>query len=52
MLVITAGTAGESFSLYAGIAQIPMYFAPLLLMPLLRRSLRARQDGDPAPRNR
>jgi len=41
MLVITAGTAGESFSLYAGIAQIPMYFAPLLLMPLLRRSLRA-----------
>lgn len=40
MLVITAGSAGEAFSLYAGIAQIPMYFAPLLLMPLLRRSLR------------
>lgn len=41
ILVITAGTAGEAFSLYAGIAQIPMYFAPLLLMPLLRRSRRA-----------
>ncbi len=38
MLVITAGTAGEIFSLYVGIAQIPMYFAPLLLTPLLRRS--------------
>jgi BASS family bile acid:Na+ symporter len=37
MLVITAGTAGEVFSLYVGIAQIPMYFAPLLLTPLLRR---------------
>ena len=31
MLVITAGTAGEMFSLYFGLAQIPMYFAPLLL---------------------
>lgn len=38
MLVITAGTAGEMFSLYVGIAQIPMYFAPLLLTPLLRLS--------------
>ena len=38
MLVITAGTAGEVFSLYVGIAQIPMYFAPLLLSPLIRRS--------------
>ncbi len=38
MLVITAGTAGETFSLYVGIAQIPMYFAPLLLSPFLRRS--------------
>jgi predicted Na+-dependent transporter len=36
MLVITAGTAGEVFSLYVGIAQIPMYFAPLLLTPVLR----------------
>ena len=36
MLVITAGTAGEMFSLYVGIAQIPMYFAPLLLMPLVK----------------
>ncbi|WP_187272237.1 bile acid:sodium symporter [Zeimonas arvi] len=40
MLVVTAGTAGEAFSLYVGVAQIPMYFAPLLLMPFLRRSLR------------
>lgn len=46
MLVITAGTATEAFSLYAGIAQIPMYFAPLLLMPLLRRSRRV-HDGSP-----
>lgn len=38
MLVITAGTAGEAFSLYVGIAQIPMYFAPLALSPFLRRS--------------
>ncbi|HLT25974.1 MAG TPA: hypothetical protein VK047_04700 [Zeimonas sp.] len=38
MLVITAGTAGEAFSLYTGIAQIPMYFAPLALGPFLRRS--------------
>ncbi len=40
MLVITAGTAGETFSLYTGIAQIPMYFAPLALGPFLRRSRR------------
>ncbi len=40
MLAITAGTAGEVFSLYVGIAQIPMYFAPLLLTPLLRRARR------------
>lgn len=38
MLVVTAGTAGETFSLYVGIAQIPMYFAPLLLSPFVRRS--------------
>jgi len=42
MLVITAGTAGEAFSLYVGITQIPMYFAPLALTPFLRRSLRLR----------
>jgi len=42
MLVVTAGTAGEAFSLYVGIAQVPMYFAPLLLAPFLRRSLRRR----------
>lgn len=40
MLVVTAGSAGEAFSLYTGIAQIPMYFAPLALGPFLRRSLR------------
>ncbi|MCD6679070.1 MAG: bile acid:sodium symporter [Burkholderiaceae bacterium] len=40
MLVVTAGSAGEAFSLYTGIAQIPMYFAPLLLGPFLRRSRR------------
>lgn len=38
MLAITAGSAGETFSLYVGIAQIPMYFAPLLLMPFVRRA--------------
>lgn len=46
MLVITAGTAGEAFSLYTGIAQIPMYFAPLALGPFLRRS-RRRAPGGP-----
>ncbi|MEZ5652535.1 MAG: hypothetical protein R3E87_18505 [Burkholderiaceae bacterium] len=40
MLIITAGTAGEVFSLYVGVAQIPMYFAPLLLTPLVRLSQR------------
>ncbi len=38
MLVITAGTAGPTFSIYVGIAQIPMYFAPLLLTPFVRRA--------------
>lgn len=38
MLVITAGTAGETFALYVAIAQIPMYFAPLALSPFLRHS--------------
>ncbi|MGE0310302.1 MAG: hypothetical protein AB7P21_01585 [Lautropia sp.] len=37
MLAATAGTAGETFALYAGLAQIPMYFAPLLLGPMVRR---------------
>ena len=40
MLAITAGTAGEVFSLYVGIAQIPMYFAPLVVTPILRRARR------------
>jgi BASS family bile acid:Na+ symporter len=40
MLVVTAGTAGETFSLYVAIAQLPMYFAPLVLGPFLGRSRR------------
>ena len=35
MLAITAGSAGETASLYFGIAQIPMYCVPLLLTPLV-----------------
>ncbi|MDA0226131.1 MAG: hypothetical protein O2975_08490 [Proteobacteria bacterium] len=42
MLAITAGTAGETFALYVGVAQIPMYFAPLLLMPFVRRGIGGR----------
>ena len=40
MLAITAGTAGPTFSLYVGVTQIPMYFAPLALTPFVRRSRR------------
>jgi bile acid:Na+ symporter, BASS family len=40
LLVVTAGTAGEWFSLYVAIVQIPMYFAPLLLGPWLARARR------------
>ncbi len=36
-LVITAGTAGEAFQMYAGLAQIPLFCAPLLLSPIARR---------------
>lgn len=38
MLVLTSGTAGPLFSLYTGVAQLPMYCAPLLLAPLVRRA--------------
>ena len=38
MLVVTGGTAGAEFSLYVGLAQIPMYFAPLALGPFVRRA--------------
>ena len=38
MLAITAGSAGQAFSLYVGVAQIPMYFAPLALTPFVRYS--------------
>jgi len=38
MLAVTAGTAGPEFSLYVGLAQIPMYFAPLALGPFVRRA--------------
>jgi len=37
---VATGTAGEAFSPYVDVAQIPMYFAPMLLAPFLRRSLR------------
>jgi len=51
MLVITAGSAGDAFSLYTGIAQIPMYFAPLALGPFLRRSRRlSAPTAAPTPR--
>ncbi|MGE0797013.1 MAG: hypothetical protein AB7G13_06145 [Lautropia sp.] len=43
MLVVTSGTAGETFALYVAIAQLPMYFAPLLLSPLAAR-LRSRSQ--------
>ena len=36
MLAVTAGSAGPAFSIYVGLAQIPMYFAPLLLGWVLR----------------
>ena len=36
-LVVTAGTAGEAFQMYAGLAQIPLFCAPLLLSPLVRK---------------
>lgn len=36
-LVVTAGTAGDAFQMYAGLAQIPMYCAPLLLSPFARK---------------
>jgi len=45
MLAVTLGTAGEAFALYVGIAQIPMYFAPLLLGPFVRRSFQERRHS-------
>lgn len=38
LLAVTAGSAGSEFGLYVGIAQIPMYCAPLALAALLRYS--------------
>jgi len=35
-LAVTAGTAGEAFQMYAGLAQIPLFCAPLLLSGVLR----------------
>jgi BASS family bile acid:Na+ symporter len=35
LLVVTAGTAGEDFQLYCGLAQLPMYFVPLVLGPIV-----------------
>ena len=48
MLVVTAGSAGEAFSLYVAITQLPMYCAPLVLGPFLRRS-RRHAARSPAP---
>ena len=36
-LAVTAGTAGEAFQMYAGLAQIPLFCAPLLLSGVARR---------------
>ncbi len=36
VLAVTAGSAGETFSLYVGVAQIPMYFAPLIIAFVMR----------------
>jgi BASS family bile acid:Na+ symporter len=38
LLVVTAGTAGAMFAMYVAIVQIPMYFAPLMLGPWLKRA--------------
>jgi len=35
-LAVTAGTAGEAFQMYAGLAQIPLFCAPLLLSAVIR----------------
>lgn len=45
LLVVTAGTAGQWFSLYVAVVQIPMYFAPLLLGPWLARARRKAADS-------
>lgn len=37
MLAITAGSAGATFALYVAVAQIPMYFTPLVIGALVRR---------------
>ena len=37
MFAVTATVASADFALYVGIAQIPMYFVPLLLAPLASR---------------
>jgi ACR3 family arsenite efflux pump ArsB len=36
-LAVTAGTAGEAFQMYAGLAQIPLFCVPLLLSAVARR---------------
>lgn len=37
MFAVAATVASSDFALYVGIAQIPMYFVPLLLAPLAKR---------------
>jgi predicted Na+-dependent transporter len=52
MLAVTGGTAGTLFGLYVGVAQIPMYFAPLLLAPLAPIATRSRQAAPVDPDRR
>ena len=42
ILAVTGGTAGETFSLFVGIAQIPMFVAPLLMSLFISRRLVSR----------
>ena len=41
MFAVTAAMTSRDFALYVGIAQIPMYFVPLLMAPIVRRWMRA-----------
>ena len=37
-LAITTGLVGPDFSIYVGVAQLPMYFVPMVLAPIVRRA--------------
>ena len=45
VIVLMGHDPGEAFALYVGIAQIPMYFAPLLLGPFVRHSFQDRSHS-------